>query len=211
MSARFTLHAIWLSGPAYKVALMLSMCEQPYDYEHTHPRIEAKAPAFLAKNRYGQVPCLIDNSNGRALCQSAAILEYLADVTGRFGGATRDERLQAREWMYWEFDRLATPIYRMRGQRLGFRSIGQGVAEMYVQEGNAALKMLDDHLKGRDWIVGEHASIADIDLYGVVAYAQAGGFDLAAYPAVAGWMAHFEALPGYGSAEALMPKASRAA
>ena len=211
MSARFTLHGIWLSGPTYKVALMLSMSEQPYDYEHTHPRIEAKSPAFLAKNRYGQVPCLIDNSNGRALCQSAAILEYLADVTGRFGGSTRDERLQAREWMYWEFDRLAAPIYRMRGQRMGFRSFGQSVAEMFVQEGQAALKMLDDHMKGRDWIVGEHPSIADIDIYGVTAYAAAGGFDLAAFPVVSGWMARFEKLPGFGTAEQLMPKASRAA
>jgi glutathione S-transferase len=82
---------------------------------------------------------------------------------------------------------------------------------MYVQEGNAALKMLDDHLKGRDWIVGEHPSIADIDVYGIIAYAATGGFDLAAYPAISGWIARFEALPGFGTAEALLPKSSRAA
>jgi glutathione S-transferase len=211
MATRYTVYGIWLSGPAYKVGLALSLAGEKFDYVHTHPREDAKKPEFLAKGRYGQVPLLVDHSNGRNLVQSAAILEYLADATGKFGGASPEERQLCREWMYWEFDRLATPIYRMRGQRLGLRSITQATAEMYVMEGNMALKVLDDHLNGRNWLVGSGPTIADIDIYGVVSYAAAGGFNLAQYANLSAWISRMQALAGFGTAEALLPKATQAA
>jgi glutathione S-transferase len=207
MSPRFTLHGIWLSGPTYKVGLALALSGEAFDYVHVNLRGgEHKAPGFVQKQRFGQVPLLEDNSNGRNLCQAAAILEYVADVTGKFGGATLDERMQAREWMYWDYDRLAPPIYRSRGIRMGFRSVSQPVAEMYHAEGKLALQVLDDHLKGRDWLVGENVTMADIDIYGVLAYASAGGFRLDDFPSVSAWIQRFEALPGFGSPEQILPR-----
>ena len=61
---------------------------------------------------------------------------------------------------------------------------------------------------GRNWLVGEGLTIADIDLYGVVYYAPDGGYDLSAYPHVAAWKARIEALPGYAAPQDLMPVAS---
>jgi glutathione S-transferase len=204
--SRYELYGIWLSGPAYKVALMLSLSGEAFDYVHTSPRDDAKTPAFLAKQRFGQVPLLVDRKAKRNLCQSAAILEYLAKATGKFAGETPDEKQQAREWMYWSFDRLAPNIYRMRGQRLGFRSLHQATAEMYVTEGNAALKVLDGHLKGRKWLVGDGLTIADIDLYGVVAYAPAGGFDLEQYANISAWIGRLKRQKGFAAPEKLMSK-----
>src|SRR3712207_4471463 len=156
MPARFTLHGVFLSGPTYKVGLFLALAGEPFDYVHVNlPGGEHKEPEFLAQQRYGQVPLLVDNRNGRHLCQSAAILEYLADVTGKFGGADLDERIRAREWMYWDFDRLAPAIYRSRGIRAGFRKAGPEVVELHAAEGRAALEVLDNHLAGRSWVVGE--------------------------------------------------------
>jgi glutathione S-transferase len=211
MTARFELSGIWLSGPTYKVGLMLALCGQRFDYVHVTPRGDAKTPAFMARQRYGQVPLLVDREAGFNLCQSASILEHLADALGQFGGATPAERIQAREWMFWDFDRLAAPIYRLRGQRLGFRSLHQATAEALYAEGVAALKVLDDHLAGRTWLVGDGATIADIDIYGVVAYAEAGGYRLADFPAVQAWMKAVEALPGFGAPEQILPKATQAA
>jgi glutathione S-transferase len=212
MAARYELHGIWLSGPAYKVGLMLSLCSEPFDYVNVNLRAgEHKSPAFMAKQRFGQVPLLIDNGNGRNLCQSASILEYLAEMLGKFAGDTIEEKIEAREWMFWEFDRLAAPIYRSRGMRLGFRSMPFDTAAMYFTEGNAALKVLDDHLAGRDWLVGKGATIADIDLYGVIDYAPAGGFDLAQYKNISAWIARLKALKGFGSPDQIMPKDSRKA
>jgi glutathione S-transferase len=212
MAARFTLHGIWLSGPAYKVGLMLALAGEKYDYVHVNLRAgEHKKPEFLSQQRFGQVPLLVDGKKGLKLAQSASILEYLAAELGKFGGETEQERIEAREWMFWDFDRLAMNVYRLRGQRLGLRSIAQPIAEMHFAEGNVALKVLDDHLKGRDWLVGGGLTIADIDVYGVVAYAPAGGFVLAQYENVSAWMKRLESLPGFKPNADLLPKATQAA
>jgi glutathione S-transferase len=212
MPARFELHGIALSGPTYKVGLLLTLAGEPFDYVHVNMmQGEHKQPPHLSRQRYGQVPLLIDRNNGRNLCQSAAIMEYLADMTGKFGGANLDERLQVREWMYWDFDRLASNVYRARAIRLGIRPAGPEVLEFSMAGGNAALKVLDEHLAGRNWIVGEGVTIADIDVYGVVAFADDGGFDLGAYPNIQAWAKRVEALPGFRGRKDLLPMESRAA
>jgi glutathione S-transferase len=211
MPARYTLHGSFMSGPTYKVGLFLSLAGEPFDYVHIRMRDgEHKQPAYMSKQRYGQVPLLVDGQNGRELCQSASILEYLADTTGKFGGANLDERIRAREWMYWDFDRLAPPVYRSRGLKLGFRKGGPEIVEMYHTEANASLKVLDDHLAGRRFVVGEGPTIADIDLYGVTAYAAEGGIDLGSFPNVSAWMSRMEALPGFIRAGSL-PQDTKAA
>ncbi|MGO4571475.1 glutathione S-transferase family protein [Microvirga sp. 2TAF3] len=212
MPARFELHGVFLSGPTYKVGLMLSLAGEPFDYVHVNLREgEHKQPTYLSKQRFGQVPLLVDRSNGRQLCQSAAILEYLADTLGKFGGATLDERLQAREWLYWEFDRLAPAIYRSRSIRKGFRKGGPELLEMYATEADAALTVLDRHLAGRNWVVGEGATIADIDIYGVIAFAEEAEIGLASYPNIVAWVKRVEALPGFGPTGKLLPPETKAA
>jgi glutathione S-transferase len=211
MAARFTLHGIWASGPTYKVGLMLALSGEPFDYVHVDLRQgEHKRPDYLAKQRFGQVPLLVDNSNGRRLCQSASILEYLADKTGRFGGATLDERIAAREWIPWGWDRVARGVYRTRGIKAGFLQAAPEVLAHYEGEGRAALQALDGYLAGRLWLVGEGPTIAAIDLYGIVAYAPQAGLDLGPYPNVSAWMKRLEALPGFAGPEELLPKETRA-
>ena len=212
MPARFTLHGAFMSGPTYKVGLFLSLAGEPFDYVHVNLREgEHKQPAYLAQQRYGQVPLLVDGQNGRRVCQSAAILEYLADTTGTFGGANLDERIEAREWLYWDFDRLAPHMFRARGIRLGFRQGGPEILAMHMADGEAALKVLDGHLAGRSWLVGEGPTIADIDIYGSIAFAGEGGFDLAPFGNVLAWKARLEALPGFGTNLQVLPKATQAA
>src|ERR1700692_2550777 len=96
---RFTLHGFWLSGPTYKEGLILSLSGAPFSYVHVNLREgEHKRPDYLAKNRYGQVPCL--TAGKMHLCQSAAILEHLADALGKFKGASIEEKARIREWMF---------------------------------------------------------------------------------------------------------------
>jgi glutathione S-transferase len=211
MSAPYTLHGIWLSGPTYKVGLGLSMTGQNFDYEHINLREGAhQKPEYKAKSRWGQVPCLTVNATGHNLTQSAAILGYLAMATGKLAGANDHEKQDIREWMLWSADR-SPGIYRSRAAKLGFRTFDAATTEIYATEGKAHLKALDDHLANSDWVVGKAASIADIDAYGVVAYAPDGGFALADYAHVQAWMKRFEALPGYGKADALLAKENRKA
>ncbi|WP_170181700.1 glutathione S-transferase family protein [Phreatobacter stygius] len=211
MSKRFTLHGFWLSGPTYKVALMLSLCGEPFAFRQINLRAgEHKTPDFLAKNRFGQVPALDDAKLGVSLCQSAAILEHLALELGRFKGDEPGDLIRAREWMFWDFDKLAPPIYRSRACRAGLRSFNQPIMEMYAAEANLALKTLNDHLAGRDWLVGKSPTIADIDIYGVACMAGQAGFDITAHANVAAWAKRFEGLPGFGNAQAVVPQEHRA-
>jgi glutathione S-transferase len=210
MGNRFTLHGIWLSGPTYKVGLMLSLCGESFDYVHVDLRAgEHKRPEYLEKNRYGQVPCLMDGTT--SFCQSASILQYLAEKLGKFDGKTAEERARIREWMFWDFDRLAPAIYRSRAYRLGLRQADDAVKTLYADEGKAALTVLNTELGKSQWLVGEHPTIADIDVYGVVHFLADGGFDLAAYPNIAAWKARVESLPDFKTPSQLLPQASKAA
>ena len=212
MAAPYKLHGVWLSGPTYKAGLMLAMTGQKYDFEFINLREGAgQKPDYKAKSRWGQVPCLTVAATGKNLVQSAAILGYLAQATGKFAGANADEQQEIREWLLWSADKLAPPIYRNRAAKLGFRQMDAATIAMYTTEGNAALKALNDSLQGRNWIVGSTATIADIDAYGVVNYASDGGFNLGDYPNVQAWMQRFEALPGFGKPDAILPKESKAA
>jgi glutathione S-transferase len=212
MPARFELHGFAYSGPTYKVALALSLMGEPFDYVHVNMMEgEHKQPSHLSRQRYGQVPLLVDHNNGRHLCQSAAILEYLADMTGRFGGADLDERLRVREWMYWDFDRLAAPLYKARVVKAGFRKAPAEVVEDCLAAARSALGVLESHFAGRAWLVGEGVTIADIDVYGVVAFAGEAGIELADYPQLSAWTKRLEALSGYKGRTDLLPMTSRAA
>ena len=207
--ARFKLHGIFASGPTYKVGLMLNLTGTPFDYEHVDLRSGAhKADAFLAKNRYGQVPVLEDNEKDECLCQSSVILDYLADETGQFGGSDRSARLRAREWQLWGAGALTTGIYRSRAAKLGFFTFPEQVAEANFQMGVNALKELNTLLGGKTWLVGAGPTIADIDLYGIAAYGPQAGIDLGQFPALRKWMAKVESLPGFRDVGACLPMQS---
>ncbi len=207
--ARYTLHGIFASGPAYKVGLMFNLTNTPFNYTHVDLRSGAhKAPDFLARNRFGQVPALEDSQTGITLCQSSVILDYLADETGQFGGASRAERLRAREWQLWGAGNLSHGVYRTRGAKLGFAKFPEQVLEANLQTALAGLKELNTLLEGRTWLVGDGATIADIDIYGIAAYAPQAGIDFAPFPNLSAWLARVEALPGFKSVTDCLPQAS---
>ena len=64
-------------------------------------------------------------------------------------------------------------------------------------KGEAALGVMEQHLERREFFMGARASLADIALYAYTHVAHEGGFELAPYPAIQGWIARIAALPGY--------------
>ncbi|HQS14421.1 glutathione S-transferase family protein [Reyranella sp.] len=203
--SKMTLYGIWLSGPTYKAGLALSLMGQPFAYKHVDLRAGAhKQPDYLAINRFGQVPALVDGD--LKLCQSGSILLYLADKFGKMAGNTPEEKARVREWLFWEFDRLASNIYRPRAIKRGFMKADDNVHQMYVNQAGDALKMLDAALAKSDFLVGSEATIADVAVYGDVAYAEEGAIDLAPYANVKAWMGRVEKLPGFKKYADLLPQ-----
>jgi glutathione S-transferase len=205
---RFTLYGFAGSTSTYTAALMLAVCRHPFSYIHVSLRDGAhKLPDYLVKNRYGQVPALRDGQ--MFLVQSAAILLHLAEVLGKFDGKTPLEKARIREWLFWQWDKLALPIYRLRARNRGFRQFGDEVRVMYDTEAKAAIAVLESELTKSEWIAGKKATAADVGIYGVLRYCPDANIDLGNYPHVSAWKKRFEALPGFAAPEQLLPMESR--
>jgi glutathione S-transferase len=205
---RFTLYGFAASPNTYTVALMLSLCRHPFSYIHVSLRDGAhKQPDYLVKNRYGQVPALRDGQT--YFVQSAAILLHIAEVLAKFDGKSALEKGRIREWLFWQWDKLALPIYRLRARNKGIRQFGDEVRVMYDTEAKAALAVLEQDLLKNEWIAGKKATAADVGIYCVLRYCADANIDLNHYPAVARWKARMEALPGFATPEQLLPMESR--
>lgn len=205
---RFTLYGMLGSGPTYTVGLMLSLSKYPFSYFHVNLREgQHKQPDYLVKNRYGQVPALRDGQV--YYVQSAAILQHLADELHKFDGKTDVEKNRIREWLFWQWDKLAVPVFRLRARARGLRQFGDEVRVMYDTEAKAALAVLENELSKSEWIATRRPTVADIGVYGVLRYIAEANIDITPYPNVSAWKKRFEALPGFGTPEQILPMESR--
>ncbi len=194
---KLRLYDYFESGNAYKVRLLLTLLGRPF--ERVHLDIlegETRSPAFVAKNPNHRVPTL-ELGDGRVLAESNAILFYLAEGTP-FLPSGAWERAQVLQWMFFEqyshepFIAVAR-FWHFSGQAEAKRD--ELPAKM--EGGRHALGVMEGHLDGREWLVADRRSIADIALFAYTHVAHEGGFDLAAYPNVQAWIERFEAQPGH--------------
>lgn len=201
------LYGLWLSQPAQRVALMLRMTRTPYSYVHVDLMAgEHRKPDYMKISRFGQVPALV--CRGETMCQSTRILEFLADQTGKFDGRSAANKRTVREWLNWCDDRLVN-LSRARAA-IRFIKAKPDVIEYTKGNAKAALDVLNAHLKGRDFIVGKSATIADIAAYPAVALADEADLNLKDWPNVYQWCMRMSKLPGSGKPYDLLPKESRA-
>ena len=160
---RFTLYGSPHSLPTYKVALMLRLSDEPFSFRYvSFQKGMHKTPEFLALSRWGQVPVLVDS--GRIYAQSAAIVEHLAEMLGRFQGHDSATRQAVREWLYWDVDTLFPPIFSCYAVQLGEQkllpiAVEPMIADYYRGRAEAALSVLDSHLADRNYLcAGEHST-----------------------------------------------------
>jgi glutathione S-transferase len=203
MNAGFVLHGSPHSLPTYRVALMLRLCRVGFAFRYvSFQRGMHLTPEFRALSRWGQVPVL--EHDGRVLVQSAAILEYLSEMLGRFRAEDAAAHQEIREWLFWDGDRLYPPLYGWYGVELGRRGLlpldfDAAVIAEWERKGRAALGVLDTHLSHRAFLAASAATIADICCYADIAFARLSGNDLGAWPHVTTWAARIEALPGFAA------------
>ncbi len=155
---------------------------------------ESRTPEYLAMNPAGQVP-LIVLEDGRTLAQSNAIILHLAEGSALIPDDPFD-RAKMFEWLFWEqyshepYVAVARFQMRYRGKR------AEELELKMVERGAAALALLDTALDGRSFLAGGGPSLADVALVAYTRVADEGGFDLAAYPHVTGWIGRVEAALG---------------
>ena len=147
---------------------------------------EQNAPWFREKNPNGQIP-LLELGSGRCLRESSAILLTLAEGSELLPGG--DDRHETIAWLCFEQTRIDGIVSRARFRRLYPAAIPTPPAffDAWLEEGNRGLRILDEHLAGRRFVVGDRFCIADIALYAYTHCAPDGGFDLIRYPAMQAW------------------------
>lgn len=200
---RFTLYGSFTSSSTYKPMLFLALARLPFSFRTVNLKTGAqRSPDYLAVNRYGQVPAL--RHRGLILVQSNVILDYLARVTGHFEPASEQERWRAREWLSWEADAI-TNVARVR-HFSRFRAVDAAVMAHFRPLAEAALGFIDRALHGRDWLVGDHCSIADIGCWGRMVFMAEAGIEISAWPALEAWSRRLAAMPGFALPYDLIPK-----
>lgn len=155
---------------------------------------ETRTPDFLALNPDGRVPILVLD-DGRVLSESNAIIAYLARGSDLVPG---EPFAQAKmlQWMFWEQYSHEPYIAVRRFQMVYLGRTSESLDPRLMERGNAALALLEAHLRSARFLAGQSASLADIALVAYTRLAPQGGFDLAAYPAVTAWIARVEAAIG---------------
>ena len=196
-----TLYDFMGSGNGYKVRLLLAQLGSPFKLvECDILKGETRTPEFLARNPNGRIPTL-QLEDGTFLAESDAILWYLAEGT-KFAPATRLDRAQTLQWMFFEQYSHEPNIAVVRFWRHYLAKLSP-LQELDLPErltkGYAALGVMEQHLARHPFFVANRYGLADIALYAYTHVAQEGGFLLDSYPHVTSWLGRVAAQPGYVS------------
>ena len=202
--ADYRLYCAGVSGNAYKAALMLNLsgCDwEPVvlDYIGGATRQEGFREEI---NELGEIPVL--EHGAKRLSQSGSILTYLAEKTGRFGGRDEDEKLEILRWILFDNHKFTSYFATLRFL-VGIQKTGETpVTEFLRGRTQTAFGMVEKHLAGRDFLLGDRPTIADISMVGYLYYTEETGLDRAPYPNITGWAKRIAALPGWAPPYDLM-------
>ncbi len=194
MSNAIRIHHFPLSGHAHRAVLFANLA----GINHTLVEVdlaggEHKREPFLSLNPFGQVPVIEDGDE--VVSDSNAILVYLA-------------RKYAPDWL--PSDPLGeAEVQKFLSQAAGDIANGPAAARLItvfgvdLDPGHAAavaqrvFDRLENHLEGRNWLVGDRPTIADVAIYSYTAHAPEGNVSLDAYPNIRALLARIEQLPGF--------------
>jgi glutathione S-transferase len=194
------------SGHSYKVKLMMDVAKIDYEYrviDINLPRDERPEPfRGLSLSRFGEVPLLTHGQD--TYVQSNAILLFLAEHTGRFGGKTSQTIQKTREWLFWEHNKIGLCLPHLRLARNFFPSeYPTGAVEWLLGRYQADVGRLEKELSdGRDFVIGEQLTIADFSLCGYFYWANQAQVDVP--PHVERWLGRISALDGWQLPYALL-------
>jgi len=185
------------SGNGYKVRLLLHQLGHPFErVEVDILHGESRTPEFLERNPNGRIPVL-ELADGTLLWESNAIQWYLAEGT-RFLPDEPVERARVLQWMFFEQyshePYVAVPRF---WAHTGASEAHRDELPGRMQQGRAALGVMESHLATRSFFVGERYTVADIALYAYTHVAPEGGYDLSPYPAVGSWLERVRSQPDH--------------
>ena len=199
----------WPTPNGHKITLFLEETGLPYTIRPVNiGKGDQFEPGFLAIAPNNRMPAIVDHEPADgggpvSVFESGAILRYLADKTGRFGGVGLRGRVEVDQWLMWQMAGLGP----MTGQYGHFNVYAPEkipyAIDRYTREVQRLLGVLNRRLEGRAFICGDEYTIADMAAYPWINPYTAAPLDLEPYPEVRRWHAAIAARPATQRAYAL--------
>ncbi len=155
-----------------KVSLFLEEAGLPYEvHKVSFETNDQTSPEFLSLNPNNKIPAILDpNGPGGKplpLWESGAILIYLAEKTGKFLPADPAKKYETLQWLMFQMGGLG-PMFGQMGFFVKFA--GKDIEdprprERYIAESKRIIGVLDKHLEGKSWIMGDDYTIADMAVF----------------------------------------------
>ena len=179
------------SGHSYKVRLFLLLTQTAHEYRWVDLSLppNERGALFAQSSKFGEVPVLLDGSY--ALCQSNAILQYLAQKTQKLCGTTQADWLAIVEWLAWEANRVGFSVPNLRfAIRWSEQSPQPPEVLAYLRRRVLAdLDTLDRALSKSEYLLPSGFSIADISCAAYLFWLDQMDVDVADYPQIVRWLA----------------------
>ncbi|MDD3765290.1 MAG: glutathione S-transferase [Nevskiales bacterium] len=194
MQHAIRIHRHRLSGHCHRVELFASLA----GIDHALVDVDLAAgehrrEPFTSLNPFGQVPVIEDGDT--VLADSNAILVYLARrYAPEYLPADPVAEAQVQRFLSLAANELANGPAAARLVTVFGAALDAALAQ---RKATAVFEKLDRHLAGRQWLVGDRPTIADVAIYSYSAHAPEGGVSLQPYPQLRALLARIEALPGF--------------
>ncbi|MCZ8333111.1 MAG: glutathione S-transferase family protein [Rhodobacteraceae bacterium] len=156
--------------------------------------LHSASPEFLKINPQGQIPALQDGD--LILTESLAISLYLARrYGGALGPADDAETAQMEQWALFAATAVEGPALEILQASAG--ATGEGIVKVAAEKLRRPLARLNSHLAGRDWLVSNRFTVADINTAECLRYAQGNAALIAEFPEVARWLKAAQSRPAF--------------
>lgn len=185
----------WSTPNGRKVSIMLEECGLDYK---THAidisKDEQFVPEFLKIAPNNRIPAIVDCDNNLSLFESGAILQYLAQKTGKFWAPEGEAHWRTTEWLMWQMGGAGP----MLGQVHHFVKFNKGKApyaeERYAKEAQRLYGVLDRRLAEVEFVAGDY-SIADMSIWPWTSRFEWQNIDMSTFPHVSRWYKAIAARP----------------
>jgi glutathione S-transferase len=191
------LHDYPSSPNCLKVRVLLAQLGRAYERVHVDIFDGGTLTEEFGRLNPARRTPVLETDAGDVLTESNAILFYLAEGTGLLPDGPV-ERAQVLRWLLYEQAEIVPSIGSLRVRfAAGVMTPDHPGARGRLASGAAALRLVDDHLGGREFLVGDRYTVADLATYAYVHVAGEASLDLAEHPAVQAWIARVEATPAF--------------
>jgi glutathione S-transferase len=205
MAETYRLHYFPESGNSYKLAQMLTLCDQPFDLVWTDfgSRVTWTEEWRRKVNPMGEIPVL--EESGTRLTQTGPILLHLAEKFGLFLGG--EARFEVLRWLFWDNQKMSGYMAAYRFMRTFSEGAEPSVMAYFRRRIDDFLAILENQFRNRPFVSGADVTIADISMCAYLSYPEDEiGYDLArSYPHIRAWLDRLAAIPGWRRPYDLLP------